>query len=103
MADFEDRVSDEEKVRGPPLSPTWSRDREQGPGPAAVGTLAASPGESSFLARVGIRSPQSGRFPLEGLYFASRWLQFPVPQLSFPLGPEAQSSGLSTREETFPF
>ena len=41
------------------------------------------------------------RCPLEGLSSASRWPQFPIPQLSFTLGPEALPSGLPAKEETF--
>ena len=62
MADFEDRVSDEEKVRGSPLSVVSSRDRVGRPHLTAVGTPAVPPGEGSFSVCAGIRSPQSGRF-----------------------------------------
>ncbi|KAL0604037.1 F-actin-capping protein subunit alpha-1 [Plecturocebus cupreus] len=88
MADFDDRVSDEEKGTG-------AR-------PGCVGSLAVSPGKRNFLTHADIRSPQSGRFRLTGLSSASRWPQFLVPRLSFPPGPKAQPRGLAAREQTFP-
>lgn len=102
MADFEDRVSDEEKVRGAPLSLSSSRDRDRGRDAASVGTLEGPPGERSVLAGAGVRLPQLGRFPPEGLSPGSQWPQFPISQLSFPPGPEAQPGGVPAGEETFP-
>lgn len=84
-------MSDEEKVRGPPLSLASSRDRERGPDLAAVGTLAVSPEKRSFLACTGIRSAVGTLLSLGALVCLT---VAPVPHsstLSLP-GPEAQPS-----------
>lgn len=89
MADFEDRVSDEEKVRGPPLSFASSRDREQGPDLAAVETLAVSPGGRTLLGCAGGIPAAAGTLPSLGAFLCLTVAPVPHSSTLFsPSGPE---------------
>lgn len=90
MADFEDRVSDEEKVRGPPLSFTSSPEGAQGSESAAVGNLAVSPGKRRLF-------PGAGIFPLHpGCFLPERSFRLPHGGPSPPFLNSSFHSGQNT-------